>query len=151
MPGVDGGESAPGPSFYTQLGYSPLGNELILETALAAIEAMELGRDDIADLLCVGFSSNDLIGHNFGPGGVETRDVLLRTDQQIARLLETLDETVGRGRYVFLLSSDHGVSTIPEVARAEGLDAERASISLGIRRVTFQRAFERLNGFVPLT
>ena len=130
---INGSESTPGREFYLQFPYSPLGNKLILETALAAMNALELGRDDTPDLLCVGFSSNDFVGHYFGPGAVETRDVLLRTDQHIARLLEKLDETVGQGRYVFLLSSDHGVSTIPEAAHADGLDAERARISFGLR------------------
>lgn len=126
---LDGREPAPGPRYYSRFSYSPLSNELILETALAALEAMDLGGDSIPDLLCVGFSANDYIGHVFGPDGVETRDVLLRTDLQLARLLGELDDVVGPGQYLVLLSSDHGVGAIPEAAREAGLDAGRALFS----------------------
>jgi predicted AlkP superfamily pyrophosphatase or phosphodiesterase len=129
----DGGETEPGPRFYASIGDSPLGNELILETVLAALDGMELGRDLTPDLLCVGFSANDLVGHSFGPGSVEVRDLLLRTDLQLARLLGALDDTVGKGRYVFLLSADHGVSPIPEAAREVGVAAGRASITRAVR------------------
>jgi hypothetical protein len=46
-------------------------------------------------------------------------------DQQLGRLLRYLDAKVGKGRYVLVLTSDHGVCPLPEVARRQGKEAGR--------------------------
>lgn len=122
---VTGGKDAPETAYYTQAWFSPLGNELVLHATLAAVDGAELGRDGVPDLLCVSFSSLDLVGHGYGPDSVEARDCLLRLDRQLAQLLQALDQKVGEGRYLFLLSADHGVGVPPEAARAAGIDARR--------------------------
>ena len=40
-------------------------------------------------------------------------------------MISCLDATVGRERYLMAVSSDHGVSPLPEVAKAQGHDAGR--------------------------
>jgi hypothetical protein len=45
-------------------------------------------------------------------------------------LLDYLDAKVGRDRYLLVLTADHGVSPIPEVARAQGKDAGRVPPAL---------------------
>jgi hypothetical protein len=52
-------------------------------------------------------------------------DAMLRLDRLIANLLGHLDTRVGQGRYLLILTSDHGVCPLPEVARAQGKDAGR--------------------------
>ena len=37
------------------------------------------------------------------------------TDAQIGRYLDELDETVGRGNYLFALSADHGQQPLPDL------------------------------------
>lgn len=125
---ITGGKDGPELAFYTQAYYSPVGNEVVLQAALAALAGAELGRDAVPDVLWVGFSSTDLVGHVFGPDSVEARDTLLRLDRQLAQLLAALDQQVGAGRYLFLLSSDHGIGPIPEVARQAGVDAGRGLV-----------------------
>ena len=51
--------------------------------------------------------------------------MLFRLDEQIGLLLDKLDRDVGRGQYVVGLSSDHGVSPVPEAMKAAGFDAGR--------------------------
>jgi hypothetical protein len=99
---------------------SPAGNDLLLALVKRAVEAENLGRGDAPDLLCVSFSSNDLVGHAWGPDSQEVLDITLRTDRLIADLLDFLDARVGRGRYTLALSADHGICPLPEVARAAG-------------------------------
>lgn len=130
---ITGGKDAAGPSFYADAYLSPLANTVTLAAAKAAIEGEALGADAVPDLLCVSFSSTDAIGHAFGPDSIEARDALLRLDAQLAQLLQYLDDRVGRGRYVFVLSADHGVGPVPEVAKAEGLDAGRGPLLLRAR------------------
>ncbi len=97
---------------------SPYGNDLLLEFAKTAIEKEGIGNRDVTDLLFLSFSSNDLIGHAWGPDSPEVLDVTLRTDLIVKDLLAYLDAKVGKDRYVLLLSADHGVCPLPEVTDA---------------------------------
>jgi hypothetical protein len=120
-----GGLGAPGKDYYQAVYNSPFGNELLLELAKQAVVAENLGADDAPDLLSVSFSSNDLVGHTWGPDSQEVLDMTLRTDRLVKELLDHLDERVGKGRYTVVLTADHGVCPLPEVARARGKDAGR--------------------------
>ena len=115
----------PGPRYYAALFNSPFGNEYLLELAIAAIDGEQLGTHDAPDLLCVSFSSNDAVGHTWGPDSQEVLDVTLRSDRLVRRFLEHLDRRVGRGKYVVVLTADHGVCPLPEVARRRGLVSSR--------------------------
>lgn len=116
-----GGKSRIGPKYYEALAYSPFGNELLLEFAKRCVVAEGLGTRDTPDLLVISFSSNDLIGHVWGPDSQEVMDVTLRSDLIMADLLSFLDRTVGKDQYLLGLTADHGVCPLPEVARTRGV------------------------------
>ena len=67
--------------YYNAVETSPAGNELLFELVKKAIAAEHLGGPGRTDLLCVSFSSNDLIGHFWGPDSWEVLDITLRSDQ----------------------------------------------------------------------
>lgn len=113
-------------SYLGALYASPFGNELLLGIAEQAIAAEHLGADDVPDLLTLSFSSNDAVGHAWGPDSQEVLDVTLRSDQIMARLLQTLDAKVGKGRYVLAMTADHGVCPLVENSLQQGRTAERA-------------------------
>lgn len=113
---MTGGKDRLQKEYYDALANSPMGNELLLAFAKACIRAESLGADDEPDLLVVSFSSNDLIGHTFGPDSQEVLDVTLRSDAIVADLLAHLDRVVGAGRYSMAITADHGVCPLPEVA-----------------------------------
>jgi hypothetical protein len=125
-----GGRTQLSESYYQALMLSPYANELLLELALRGLDAEQLGSGDAPDFLSVSFSSNDLIGHCWGPDSQEVLDVTLRSDRVVQRLLDHLDAKVGKGRYVLALTADHGVCPIPEVARSHGKDAGRVPADL---------------------
>jgi hypothetical protein len=104
---------------------SPFGNELLLDLAEKAIAAESLGKDDVPDLLTLSFSSNDAVGHAWGPDSQEVLDVTLRSDQIMKQLLDTLDAKVGKGKYVLVMTADHGVCPLPENSRIQGRGGER--------------------------
>ncbi|MCE9567833.1 MAG: alkaline phosphatase family protein [Planctomycetes bacterium] len=105
---------APAKGYYDAVECSPGGNEMLLEFAKKAVVAEKLGQGETTDLLCVSFSSNDLIGHIYGPDSWEMLDVTLRADNVVADFLTFLDTTVGKDRYTLVMSADHGVCPIPE-------------------------------------
>lgn len=93
---------------------TPWGNTLTTDMALAALEAEQLGKDDITDLLAVSYSSTDILGHKMGPRALEIEDMYIRLDQELARLLNALDQAVGAGRYTLFLTADHGAVDVPQ-------------------------------------
>jgi predicted AlkP superfamily pyrophosphatase or phosphodiesterase len=107
----------PGPDYYVAVEGSPAGNELLYQLATKAIVAEKLGQGETTDLLCLSFSSNDLIGHVYGPDSWEVFDITLRSDKLIADLLAFLDTTVGKDRYTLVVTADHGVCPLPELER----------------------------------
>ncbi|WP_162542150.1 alkaline phosphatase family protein [Gemmata obscuriglobus] len=113
------------PAYLNAIYTSPFGNDLLLELAETAVTAEKLGADDVPDLLSLSFSSNDAVGHAWGPDSQEVLDVTLRSDRIMKRLLDTLDSKVGKGKYVLVMTADHGICPLPEVSRKEGRDAAR--------------------------
>jgi hypothetical protein len=101
----------------TALLATPLGNELVLDTALAAIDHERLGADDHPDLLVVSLSAHDYVGHGWGHESWEAWDMLLRLDRSLDAFLADLDTRVGAGRWALLATSDHGASPMPESLR----------------------------------
>jgi arylsulfatase A-like enzyme len=106
-------------NYYDAVTNSPMGNELLLQFAKTAIVSEKLGQGDTVDLLCLSFSSNDTIGHCWGPDSQEVLDVTLRSDALIKDLLDFLDAKVGKGNYYVALSADHGVCPLPEFAKGK--------------------------------
>lgn len=118
-----GGTDKVGGKYYEAVYTSPFGNEVLLDLVRRTIDAEGLGTREAPDLLCVSFSSNDPVGHAWGPDSQEVLDMTLRTDLILKALLDHLDAKVGRGRYVLGLSADHGICPLPEVSRRQGRDA----------------------------
>jgi len=111
---LNGGLKHPGPDFYGAFDNSPEASEFLATFAREIIVNEHLGADATPDLLCVSFSQVDSIGHNYGPDSHEIMDSIVRLDRTLAAFLGWLDERVGAGRYVVVLTSDHGVAPNPE-------------------------------------
>jgi len=106
---------------------SPRGNDMTLAIVREVLTEEKLGTDDDTDLLCVNFSSNDYVGHAFGPYSLEVQDMTYRTDRQLGEFIKLLDAKVGAGKWTLALSSDHGVAPVPEHAATMKLPARRVS------------------------
>jgi predicted AlkP superfamily pyrophosphatase or phosphodiesterase len=126
---ITGGAKSPGRDFYTGLDYSPFTNDMLVTFAEQAITNEQLGQDDDTDLLTVSFSANDYVGHRFGPYSQEVMDVTLRTDRNIATLLDFVDSKVGLANSLVAFTADHGVAPIPEQAAALGLGGGRVKFA----------------------
>jgi hypothetical protein len=92
----------------------PLGNDLILDTALAAIDGEQLGSDATPDLLALSLSAHDYIGHGWGQESWEMWDSELRLDRKLGEFMTALDAKVGKGQWAMIVTSDHGTSPLPE-------------------------------------
>lgn len=97
-------------SKYGRLISTPYGNQLLIELAKTAVENEKLGRNSFTDFLAISFSSTDYIGHAYGPNSMEVQDLYIKFDRQIAELLDYLDASVGKGKYLLFLTADHAVA-----------------------------------------
>ena len=82
------------------------------------VEQENLGRRGVTDVLCLSFSVNDTVGHNYGPDSHEVMDITLRTDRLMADFFAFLDQRVGLKNCTIILTADHGIAPIPERLKA---------------------------------
>ncbi len=106
------------PSYYSALLSSPFGAEVLGELAKRAILGEQLGKRGVSDLLCVSFSSTDYVGHAFGPHSQEVLDMCVRMDRILAGFFDFLGQEFGLSQCLIILTSDHGVSPIPQFLQA---------------------------------
>src|SRR5262249_23729612 len=108
---------------------SPFADVYLEKMAVSLVDGMKLGQSPSTDVLAIGFSAGDRVGHAFGPRSHEVQDTLARLDRTIGDLLTALDAKVRRGKYVVALSADHSVSPIPEQIAKLHFDANRIESS----------------------
>ncbi|HTS50636.1 MAG TPA: alkaline phosphatase family protein [Bryobacteraceae bacterium] len=106
---------------------TPWGNEMIEEFAERAVSNEKLGSHSGTDILAVSFSSNDYVGHAVGPDDPAVRDISIRTDRLLGKLLDFIDARVGKGNSIVVLTADHGVAPVPEVNEARNMPGGRLS------------------------
>jgi len=94
---------------------SPYGDDALFGLAIAALDAY---RDSPGPkLLAVSLSSNDYVGHAYGPDSWEAWDELRRLDASLGKFFSALDARFGSDGWSAILAGDHGVTTLPEAAR----------------------------------
>jgi len=100
---------------FSALEATPFGNDLIEAFAERALAAEQLGTRESTDVLTVSFSSNDYVGHSYGPDSPEVHETALAVDRQMEKLILAVERQVGAGNYLVVFTADHGVAPLPEV------------------------------------
>jgi hypothetical protein len=120
-PLAKGGEGNEARTWYRNWARTPWANDWVLQSALRCVFAEGLGKDAWPDLLTVNLSTNDYIGHGWGPDSAQVLDVTVKTDRALSAFLQGLDAEVGLANVAFVLSADHGVAPNPLKSRKSGL------------------------------
>jgi hypothetical protein len=120
--------------------YGPFGDEVVVDAAIAAIDAESLGADGVVDLLGVSFSALDKVGHGVGPNHRVFEEMMVSADRNLAKLLAALDEKVGLENVVIAVTGDHGVAPLPTWSQlhalpADGLDERKLAAELEVALV----------------
>ncbi len=97
---------------------TPFIDEITVAFALHGLSALKLGTGPQTDVLAVSLSGTDYIGHRYGPDSREVHDQIIRLDRTLGVFLDSLYRVRDSARVTVVLSSDHGVGTIPEIAPA---------------------------------
>lgn len=108
---------------------SPELDGAVLALAAGLQRELGLGRGAATDVLSLGLSSTDYVGHSYGSGGAEMCLQLLALDRELGDFMARLDAT--SVDYAVVLTADHGVMDIPERLREQGIaGAQRADPAL---------------------
>lgn len=114
---------------------SPEYDGAVLALAAALVREMRLGNGTAPDVLSIGLSATDYVGHYFGTGGQEMCLQLLSLDRDLGDFFAFLDKS--GVDYSVALTADHGGEDIPErlrlkgVAQAQRVDPQLAASAMG--------------------
>lgn len=108
----------------------PALNDDLLALGDAAVEHHALGDDEVPDLLALSVSTMDYAGHLFGPDSWEYLDALVRTDRALG---EWVDRLARRAPISVLVTSDHGVTSMPEKT-GDGSRIDAAALAADLER-----------------
>jgi len=100
--------AAAGAGIYTH----PALDQATLDIALGFINDMKLGQGSAPDVLAIGLSVTDPVGHAFGTEGPEMCSQMSALDAALGGFLDKLDAT--GVAYEIVLTADHGGHDIPE-------------------------------------
>jgi predicted AlkP superfamily pyrophosphatase or phosphodiesterase len=134
-------------AFYQQWSASPFADTYLTKLAETAVDSLSLGKSASSDYLGISYSSTDYVGHTFGPRSWEIQDMLVRLDKDLGELFAHLDQKVGKGNYVVVLSADHGVAPIPSDMQRTGFEA--GVVSLSDLQARLEKALEPFNFAKP--
>jgi len=75
-----------------------------------------LGHHDRTDLMFINYKLIDEIGHRYSASSQEMGDCVLAQDAALPGFIDFLDQQVGKGQWVLLVTADHGHSAATEVS-----------------------------------
>ena len=109
---------------------SPDFDGAVLAIGAALQRELGLGQGSAPDLLILGLSATDHVGHTYGTQGLEMCLQLAGLDRELGALFARLDES--NVDYAVVLTADHGGNDLPERQRDEGVPAAaRVDAALG--------------------
>jgi predicted AlkP superfamily pyrophosphatase or phosphodiesterase len=101
-------------------------DRLTLDLATGAMAEMQLGKGDDVDIMSIGLSGTDYVGHTFGTSGAEMCQQVMSVDRMLSGLIAKLDAV--KTPYILVLTADHGGHDAPERNKVHAApDAKRVS------------------------
>ncbi len=101
---------------------SPEQDAYTLVLAAGAIESMDLGKQAQTDIISIGLSATDYVGHTYGTEGTESCIQIDRLDQELGAFFDRLDKD--GIDYMVVLTADHGGHDLPERHRENAMPME---------------------------
>ena len=121
----------------------PQGDRALVNLAIKSISQLKLGKDNYPDILFLGLSATDGVGHHFGPNSVEQLDNYLRSDKNLMLLIDYITDEIGLDDVVFILTGDHGVMALPEYLQSKKISSGRISSSQ--RKKVYSEILNQIN------
>lgn len=113
---------------------SPDFDRAILDLAQALRDDMDLGEREATDLLAIGLSATDYVGHSLGTNGAEMCIQIMALDHILGEFFQALDRE--RIDYVVMLTADHGGIDLPERSSELAGGGARVDAALNARTMS---------------
>ncbi len=108
---------------------TPALDQKTLALAQAFLGDMKLGSGAATDVLAIGLSATDYVGHTFGTQGVEMCNQLMTLDAAMGQFFDAVDAS--GVSYAVVLTADHGGHDVPERNKQRALpDAKRVDVAM---------------------
>lgn len=107
---------------YAAFRVSPASDAAVLAMAAGFVQDMKLGQGPQTDILSVGLSATDYIGHALGTQGTEMCIQMAELDRSLAGFFEVLDAT--GVDYEVMLTADHGAHDMTERQQIRAMPME---------------------------
>ena len=104
---------------------TPAFDGMTLALAARLIGEMGLGKGAASDIIAIGLTATDYVGHTYGSGGAEMCLQMHSLDRDLGDFLALMDRS--GIDYAVMLTADHGVLDIPERTRLKGVTAAKRS------------------------
>lgn len=98
-------------------------DSVTLDAAFSLIKSEKLGQGEAPDLLAIGLSGTDFVGHAYGTQGPEMCDQQARLDAELGRFLKEVESI--KVPVLIVVTADHGGADIPERLAERGYAGER--------------------------
>jgi predicted AlkP superfamily pyrophosphatase or phosphodiesterase len=98
---------------------SPDFDSAVVDLAAGLISEMQLGKGSASDIIAIGASATDYIGHTYGTAGSEQCIQMFALDKTLGVFLDRLD-AAGLD-YAVVLTADHGGHDLPERNREHAM------------------------------
>ncbi len=121
--------------YHSQIISTPIGNDAVAAFAKLAIESLELGLDDNVDIINICFDASRYVVESYGPDSIEAEDMYYKLDQNIADIIQYIDQNMYSENVVYVLSSDHGTSP---------------AVDQSVNRFNYRQFEVILNGFLSV-
>ena len=95
---------------------TPFMDNITAALAIDGVQHLGLGKGPQTDVLAMSLSATDLIGHRYGPDSREMHDNILELDRTLGVFLDSLYKLRDSSRIAVVLTADHGIGSIPEIA-----------------------------------
>lgn len=113
---------------YRILKATPYANTLATNLALELLRMEQLGKDNDPDLLTLNYSCLDYMNRDLELSSREFQDAVIRLDRDLERLLNALDERVGKGNYTLFLTFSEARELLPADLEKMRLEAGYFSV-----------------------
>lgn len=98
---------------YSSLLYTPFGNTYTMDFAINTIVSEDLGLRDVTDWINISFNAGKYLSKHFTTWSVEVEDLYIRLDQDLAHLIDFLDDHVGLENTLIYLTADNAIADDP--------------------------------------
>lgn len=91
----------------------------------AIMQREGFGQDRVPDLLLLNYKVIDEVGHRFNLNSLQMRDAVKLQDRQLTIMETFLNRNVGRGKWVLMVTADHGHTPDTKVSGALRISANK--------------------------